>query len=266
MCAPPVLFFLSSAQAFASSIAFFTPSKGVRISHVTATPSEGVLRTQVVPSQPQDVYRPFHSQTDFHSFGRRAGYFSSTFRRWANAPQPREPIVATFADTSCRFHLPKVRNFHAFYAHLPKVRKGHTAPRAYCSHVCRYIMPIPPSEGEKFPAFYAHLPKVGKGHTAPRAYCSYVFRYILPIPPSEGEKFPAFYAHLPKVGKGHTAPRAYCCHVCRYILPIQPSEGEKFPRVLCTPSEGDPALFPCIVKALSRDTAKVQPFRHYTAA
>ena len=150
--------------------------------------------------------------------------------------------------------------------HLPKVGKCATAPRAYCSHVCRYIMPIPPSEGEKFPAFYAHLPKVGKGHTAPRAYCSYVFRYILPIPPSEGEKFPAFYAHLPKVGKGHTAPRAYCCHVCRYILPIQPSEGEKFPRVLCTPSEGDPALFPCIVKALSRDTAKVQPFRHYTAA
>ena len=157
MCAPPVLFFLSSAQAFASSIAFFTPSEGVRVTSVP--PSEGGQMR--------------------HS--------------------PREPIVATFADTSYRLHLPKVRSFHAFYAHLPKVRKGHTAPRAYCSHVFRRITPIPPSEGEKFPAFYAHLPKVRKGHTAPRAYCSHVFRHITPIPPSEGEKFPAFYAHLPKV-------------------------------------------------------------------
>ena len=61
------------------------------------------------------------------------------------------------------------------------------------------VTSVPPSEGEKFPAFYAHLPKVRKGHTAPRAYCSHVFRHITPIPPSEGEKFPAFYAHLPKV-------------------------------------------------------------------
>ena len=101
--------------------------------------------------------------------------------------------------------------------HLPKVRKGHTAPRAYCSHVCRHITPIPPSEGEKFPRVLCTPSEGGES------------RYILPIPPSEGEKFPAFYAHLPKVGKGHTAPRAYCSHVFRRITPIPPSEGEKFP-------------------------------------
>ena len=176
----------------------------------------------------------FRRSTDFprygDSFGRSITHTSrhtTATRRISTFPLPDRLPLLWKESGLLQFHLPKVRSFHAFYAHLPKVRKGHTAPRAYCSHV---------------------------------------FRHITPIPPSEGEKFPAFYAHLPKVRKGHTAPRAYCCHVCRYILPIQPSEGEKFPRVLCTPSEGDPALFPCIVKALSRDTAKVQPFRHYTAA
>ena len=146
--------------------------------------------------------------------------------------------------------------FPAFYAHLPKVRKGHTAPRAYCSHVFRHITPIPPSEGEKFPAFYAHLPKVGKGHTAPRAYCCHVFRYILPIPPSEGEKFPAFYAHLPKVGKGHTAPRAYCSHVFRRITPIPPSEGEKFPAFYAHLPKVTLHCFPVLLKHYSETPRK----------
>ena len=40
--------------------------------------------------------------------------FPHTFRRWAEAPPPREHIVALFADTSCRFHLPKVSSFPCF--------------------------------------------------------------------------------------------------------------------------------------------------------
>ena len=61
--------------------------------------------------------------------------FPHTFRRWAEAPPPREPIVATLADTSCRFHLPKVSMFSAFSSHLPKVSKCSTASTAHIPYL-----------------------------------------------------------------------------------------------------------------------------------
>ena len=46
------------------------------------------------------------------------------------------------------FHLPKVRRFPAFPAHLPKVRRCITASRAPCSRVFPSTVPVPPSRGE----------------------------------------------------------------------------------------------------------------------
>ena len=45
-------------------------------------------------------------------------------------------------------HLPKVRRFPAFSAHLPKVCRCITASRTPCGRISPSAVPVPPSEGE----------------------------------------------------------------------------------------------------------------------
>ena len=102
-----------------------TPSKGVRIPHVSATPSEGVLRTLLVPPQPQNVYRPFHCRTDFHSFQRSTDFPRSgdSFRRsitHATRPIPATRRISTFPPPDRLPLLPKECGFPTFRRLLPK--------------------------------------------------------------------------------------------------------------------------------------------------
>ena len=102
-----------------------TPSKGVRISHVPETPSEGVLHMPFVRSQPQDVYRPFHYRTDFHSFQRSTGFphCSDSFRRsftHAVRPIPATKRISTFPLPDGLPLLPKEYGFPTFQQLLRK--------------------------------------------------------------------------------------------------------------------------------------------------
>ena len=102
-----------------------TPSKGVRIPHVPATPSEGVSSMPFVQSQPQDVYQPFRCRTDFHSFQRSADFPRSgdSFRRsikHAVRPIPATRRISTFPLPDGLPLLPKEYRFPAFQRLLPK--------------------------------------------------------------------------------------------------------------------------------------------------
>ena len=102
-----------------------TPSKGVRISHVPATPSEEVLHMPFVPPQPQDVYQPSRCRTDFHSFQRSTDFPRSgdSFRRsftHAVRPTPATRRISTFPLPDRLPLLPKECGFPAFQRLLRK--------------------------------------------------------------------------------------------------------------------------------------------------
>ena len=125
-------------------------------------------------------------------------------------------------------HLPKVRRFHAFSSHLPKVRKGTTSPRAACSRIFQHPTPCPPSEGESFPRIFVppsegaqrhHLPEsrlqphFPTPHTMPTFQRCAVSPHFRPTfrrcaetppprePPAAAFFLPPLLTHLPKVSR-----------------------------------------------------------------